>query len=225
MLFTELVAKKQILRRVALAAIIISAILWVLFNLERIDVEALVMWVAGFGLLAPLIFFITRTVGAVVLVPGSLMAMAAGVLFGPVWGAVHNLFASTAGAVLAFSIARYVAPNWIARHVGGRDRLTRLVDGVESEGWRFVAFIRLVPLFPYNIVNYALGLTRIKISHFTLASLICMIPGDIAYVYIGYAGREAIAGNEAAWQAGLIALGLLACLVFVPRYIRRYWRS
>ena len=216
---------KPILRRIVLAAIVVSAILWMLFNLKRIDVDVLVMWVAGFGLLAPLIFVFTRTVGAVVLVPGSIMAMAAGVLFGPVWGAVHNLFGSTAGAVLAFSIARYVAPNWIARHVSGRDRLTRLVEGVEAEGWRFVAFLRLVPLFPYNIVNYALGLTRVKISHFTLASLICMIPGDIAYVYIGYAGREAIAGNEAAWRMGLVGLGLLACLGFIPHFVQRYRRS
>lgn len=222
---TELIVEKQILRRVALAAIIISAIIWMLFNLEQIDVDGLVMWVAAFGLLAPLIFFVTRAVAAVLLVPGSLMGMAAGVLFGPVWGAVYNLFASTAGAVLAFSVARYIAPNWIAQNVSGRDRLTRLVEGVEAEGWRFVAFVRLVPLFPYNILNYALGLTRIKISHFTLASLICMIPGDIAYVYIGYAGREAIAGNEAAWQTGLVALGLLACLVFVPRYVQRYRRN
>ena len=216
---------KQTLGRIALAAIIVAAIGWMLFDLEQIDVDALVMWVAGFGLLAPLIFFVTRTVGAVVLVPGSVMGMAAGVLFGPVWGVVYNLLASTAGAVVAFSVARYVAPDWIARHVSGRDRLARLVEGVEAEGWRFVAFVRLVPLFPYNILNYALGLTRIRISHFTLASLICMIPGDIAYVYIGYAGREAIAGNEAAWQTGLIALGLLACIVFLPYYIRRYWRN
>jgi len=217
--------KSHILRRAALAAVIISVITWTLFNLEHVDVDALVVWVAGFGLLAPLVFFLTRAVGAVILVPGSVMAMAAGVLFGPVWGAVHNLAASTAGAVVAFSVARYVAPNWIARRVHGRDRLARLVEGVEAEGWRFVAFVRLVPLFPYNILNYALGLTRIKISHFTLASLICMIPGDMAYVYIGYAGREAIAGNETAWQTGLIALGFLACLVFVPCFVQRYWRN
>ena len=214
--------EKQLPRRIVLAAAIVSAIIWMFLNLEQIDVNRLVRWVTTFGLLAPVIFYVARAVGAVVLVPGSLMGMVAGVLFGPVWGVVHNLFASTAGALLAFSIARYLAPNWIARNVSGRERLTRLIEGVEAEGWRFVAFVRLVPLFPYNILNYALGLTRIKISHFTLASLICMIPGDIAYVYIGYASREAIAGNEAAWQIGLAALGLLACLVFIPHFVQRY---
>jgi uncharacterized membrane protein YdjX (TVP38/TMEM64 family) len=220
-----LIAKKQLLGRAALSAVIVSAIIWMLLNLEQIDVEGLVMWVTTFGLLAPVVFYVTRAVGAVVLVPGSFMGMAAGVLFGPVWGVVHNLFASTLGAVVAFSIARYIAPNWIARSVSGHGRLARLIEGVEAEGWRFVAFVRLVPLFPYNILNYALGLTRIKISHFTLASLICMIPGDMAYVYIGYAGREAIAGNEAAWRMGLAGLGLLSCLVFIPHFVQRYRRN
>ena len=197
---------------------------WTLLNLERLNVDSMVTWIAGTGVLAPLVFAISRTLGAVIFVPGSIMAIAAGVLFGLTWGAIYNLIASTTGAVLAFSVARYLAPGWVAHRIAGHDRLTRLIEGVEAEGWRFVAFVRLVPLFPYNILNYALGLTRIRTLHFTLASLVCMIPGDIAYVYMGYAGREAIAGNEAAWQMGLIALGLLAALAFIPRLVRQIRR-
>ncbi len=217
--------RKQTLGRVALSVVLAAIIGWTLLNMERLDVDAMVMWIAGSGVLAPMVFFASRTLGAVIFIPGSIMAMAAGVLFGLFWGAVYNLFASTAGAVLAFSVARYIAPGWVAKHVAGRDRLQRLVDGVEAEGWRFVAFVRLVPLFPYNVLNYALGLTRIKLSHYTLASLVCMIPGDIAYVYIGYAGREAAARNEAAWQMGLIALGLLATLAFIPRLVQQFRRG
>ena len=69
------------------------------------------------------------------------------------------------------------------------------IAGVEAEGWRFVAFVRLVPLFPFNLLNYALGLTRIPLAHYVLASLVCMAPGTIAYTWLGYAGREALAGN------------------------------
>lgn len=216
---------KRNVARLILIAVLIALTFWTALNLERADVEAFAVWTEGFGLLAPLVFIGARALGAVAFVPGSIMAMAAGGLFGLVGGAVYNLVASTLGAVLAFGVARYLAPDWVASQMEGRDRLTRLVKGVEAEGWRFVAFVRLVPLFPYNVLNYALGLTRIKLSHFTLASLVCMIPGDIAYVYIGYAGRQAIASNEAAWQTGLVALGLLACLAFIPRLVRRYRRG
>ena len=74
---------------------------------------------------------------------------------------------------------------------------------MEAEGWRFVAFVRLVPLFPFNLLNYALGLTRIPLVAYVLASLVCMAPGTLAYTWLGYAGREAIAGNDAAIRYGL----------------------
>jgi len=78
-----------------------------------------------------------------------------------------------------------------------------------------------VPLFPFNLLNYALGLTRITLSHYVLASLVCMAPGALAYTWLGYAGREALAGNESAIQYGLIALAVLAVVAFLPRLLRR----
>ena len=123
------------------------------------------------------------------------------------------------GATLAFLAARYLAADWVRRKAGGR--LDRLIAGVEAEGWRFVAFVRLVPLFPFNLLNYALGLTRIPLLPYVVASLICMAPGTIAYTYLGYAGREAFAGGETMVRTGLIALGLLALAAFIPRIVRR----
>jgi rhodanese-related sulfurtransferase len=103
--------------------------------------------------------------------------------------------------------------------VGGN--LQRLAAGVEAEGWRFVAFVRLVPLFPFNLLNYALGLTRIPLAQYVLASLVCMAPGTLAYAWLGYAGREALADNRSAINYGLIALALLAAIALLPRIIRR----
>ena len=91
---------------------------------------------------------------------------------------------------------------------------------METEGWRFVAFVRLVPLFPFNLLNYALGLTRIPLAPYVLASLVCMLPGTFAYTWLGYAGREALAGNDAALRYGLIGLALLAAIAFLPRLVR-----
>jgi hypothetical protein len=122
-------------------------------------------------------------------------------------------------ATFAFLTARYVASDWVSRTAG--KPLARVIRGVEEEGWRFVAFVRLVPLFPFNLVNYAFGLTRIRLAEYVLTSFVCMAPGAIAYTYIGYAGREAAAGRAGAIRNGLIALGLLAAAVFLPRLIRR----
>ena len=119
----------------------------------------------------------------------------------------------------AFLLARYIASEWVERKTGGR--LKQLKEGVEGEGWRFVAFVRLVPLFPFNLLNYALGLTRVKLSHYIIASYLCMLPGAIAYTYLGYAGREAVAGGEGLIQKSLLALALLAVVAFLPRLIGR----
>lgn len=150
--------------------------------------------------------------------PGSALTLAGGALFGPVVGTLFSLTGATVGASVAFLIARYLSSGWVARRTGGR--LEQLVEGVEEEGWRFVAFVRLVPLFPFNMLNYALGLTRIRFSHYVLTSYVCMFPGALAYTYIGYAGREAVAGGEGLIQKGLLGLGLLALALFLPRLVR-----
>jgi rhodanese-related sulfurtransferase len=110
-------------------------------------------------------------------------------------------------------------PTATSSHLGAR--LRRLVDGVSAEGWRFVALMRLVPLVPFNLLNYALGLTRISLPAFVLASLGCMLPGTIAYTWLGYAGRSAVSGDISEMRYGLVGLGVLAMIAFVPRLFRR----
>jgi hypothetical protein len=92
---------------------------------------------------------------------------------------------------------------------------------VEEEGWRFVAFVRLVPLFPFNLVNYAFGLTCIRLGGYVLASFVCMAPGALAYTYLGYAGREAASGQAGSIHKALLGLALLAMVAFLPRLVRR----
>jgi uncharacterized membrane protein YdjX (TVP38/TMEM64 family)/rhodanese-related sulfurtransferase len=149
--------------------------------------------------------------------PGSVMTLAGGALFGPVLGVFVNLTGATLGAIASFLIARYLAHGWVERKTGGR--IKTLMDGVEAEGWRFVAFTRLVPLFPFNLLNYALGLTGIKFLQYAVATIIFMLPGAIAYTYLGYAGREAIGGGEDLIQKVMLALALLAVVAFIPRLI------
>jgi uncharacterized membrane protein YdjX (TVP38/TMEM64 family) len=211
--------KRRLAGRILLAAVLAAAVVWALVNSDRIDPVALEGWIQSFGVLGPALFVGLYALATVLFLPGSVFSMVGGMLFGPVWGTLYNLTGATIGATMAFVIARYLASDWVARKTGRR--LGRLIAGVEAEGWRFVAFVRLVPLFPFNLLNYALGLTRIRLSHYVLASFVCMFPGGLAYTYLGYAGREAAGGSEDAIQKGLIALGILAAVAFLPRLVKR----
>ncbi len=183
------------------------------------DLATLERAVQGAGGWGPVLYIAIYAVATVLWVPGAVLTIGGGALYGPLWGSLYSLTGATLGATAAFAIARYVASDWVARRAGGRAR--QLIDGVEQEGWRFVAFVRLVPLFPFNLANYALGLTRIRLLDFTLASFVFMLPGAFAYAYLGYAGREALAGGEDLIRKGLAALALLAAVAFLPRLVKR----
>lgn len=213
---------RRLLPRLALLLSLAAAVGWAAFNRDRIDLATLDAWLGSLGLWAPVGYVLLYALATVAFAPGAVFALAGGALFGPVWGTVWNLTGATVGATLAFLIARYLAGDWVARKAGGL--LKRLIDGVDVEGWRFVAFVRLVPLFPFNLSNYVLGLTRIPLHHYVIASFICMAPGAIAYTWLGYAGRGALAGQTDAVRYGLLALGLLAAIALLPRLIRRLRR-
>ena len=210
---------RRLAGRIVLTVVLAAAVSWALVNRDALNVAAIEAWVQGVGFWGPALFVVLYALAAVLFLPGSIFSLAGGMLFGPIWGTLYNLTGATIGATMAFVIARYLASGWVARKAGGR--LGGLIAGVEAEGWRFVAFVRLVPLFPFNLLNYALGLTRIRLSHYVLASFICMFPGGLAYTWLGYAGREAAGGSEGAIQKGLIALGLLATVLLLPRIVKR----
>lgn len=208
------------LSRVGLLVLVAVAAAWALSVHGRLDAATLEAAVRDLGSWAPIGFVAAYALAAVLFLPGLVFGLAGGALFGPVWGAVWNLAGATLGATLAFLISRHVASDWVARRAGGR--LKQLMSGVEAEGWRFVALVRLVPLLPFNLLNYALGLTGISLTHYVLATAVFMAPGTIAYTWLGYAGREAAAGSATAIRSGLVALAILALVAFVPRLVRRF---
>jgi uncharacterized membrane protein YdjX (TVP38/TMEM64 family)/rhodanese-related sulfurtransferase len=206
--------------RVALALALAAGLLLGFANREALTGDALHRWLAEAGIWAPLAFIVFYAAATVFFLPGAVLTLAAGALFGAVPGALYSLVGATLGATLAFVIARYLAADWVARRTAGR--LKQLIDGVEAEGSRFVAFVRLVPLFPFNLVNYALGLTRIPLLAYAAASFVCMFPGALAYAWLGHAGREALAGGDGAVRSALLALALLAFVAFLPRVARQF---
>jgi uncharacterized membrane protein YdjX (TVP38/TMEM64 family)/rhodanese-related sulfurtransferase len=205
--------------RVLLALLLAAVALWVAANRQQINTAALAAWIDQFGSWSLVGYVAVYALATVMWVPGAIFGLAGGALFGPLLGSILNLSGATLGATLAFLVARYVAGDWIERKTSGR--LKRFVAGVDEEGWRFVAFVRLVPLFPFNLTNYALGLTRIPLHQYILASLVCMAPGTIAYTWLGYAGRGVLTAEADTVRYGLLALGLLAAIAFLPSLLRR----
>lgn len=185
-------------------------------------------WVQGLGFWGPLVFIVGYAVATVAFAPGSLLTLAAGFIFGLGPGTLYVFFGSTLGASAAFLIARYVARGAIERRLAERPRFQRIDRAIGAQGLKIVFLLRLSPVFPFNLLNYALGLTRVRFVHYLIACL-GMIPGTFLYVYYGTAAgtiAEIFSGGAADGGRGkLIVLGVgLVATVVVTTVITRIAR-
>ncbi len=206
--------------RLLLFLLLIAGVVAVLLNRDLFDINAIKASLDKLGIYAPVMFIGLYIIGTLFFLPGSLLTLAGGALFGPWLGTLYNLTGATLGATLAFMLSRYIGSEWVQQKASRI--LQKLLDGVEAEGWRFIAFVRLVPLFPFNLLNYALGLTRIKLIPYMLTTWICMLPGGFAYTWLGHAGSEAASGSKNTMQNILIAIALLAIVVYIPRVLKKF---
>jgi uncharacterized membrane protein YdjX (TVP38/TMEM64 family) len=178
-------------------------------------------WVAQLGPSGAVIFIGLYIVATVLFIPGSVLTLGAGAVFGVAWGSVYVSVGSTLGATAAFLVGRHLARNALARKMEGNERFAAIDKAVASEGWKIVGLTRLSPVFPFTLLNYAFGLTRVKLGHYMLASWIGMMPGTVMYVYLGSLARAAT--DERTRTTGewvLYGVGLLATVVvtvFVTR--------
>lgn len=188
--------------------------------------------VRGLGPWAAAAFIGIYVVATVAWVPGSLLTLAAGAVFGLVGGTLYTLIGATLGAALAFLVARYLARGAVERRLASSPRLAAVDRAVDREGGKVVLLLRLSPVFPFNALNYALGLTSIRFRDYVLASAVGMAPGTFLYVYAGYAAGEAAAAAAGAARGPayymLLAIGLAATVavtVVVTRAARRALRQ
>lgn len=205
-------------KRLLVFALVIAVITVGVFYRGQVDQAMLAETIDGLGVWAVIVFIAAYALAAVAFLPGLIFTITGGAVFGPVAGTVYSLIGATLGATLAFMAAKTVLGDWVAAKAG--PRVNRLQQGIDREGWRFVALVRLVPLFPFNLLNYALGLTRIRLPVYVVTSFIAMAPGALAYAWVGHAGREALAGQGNWVQPALIALALIALVAFIPRLIQ-----
>lgn len=191
--------------------------------------RTLLAWVHDQGSTGVLIFGAVYIVATVLFVPGSILTLGAGFIYGVVWGSIYISIASTIGATLAFLVGRYLARDWVAAKVAGNERFAAIDRAVGREGWKIVGLTRLSPIFPFNLSNYVYGLTKVSLRDFFFASWIAMFPGTVMYVYIGsLAGNLATLGAQERVRTplewALYALGLVATVavtIFVTRVARR----
>jgi len=172
---------------------------------------------------APIAFLALHVVASLVFVPRSLLGVAAGLIFGVWWGLLWAALGSVVGAMAGFLLARYV-------HTGLFDRaqwtrITTILERVERGGWRMVTMFRLVPVIPHSLSNYALGLTRLRLSDYALGSLLGQLPLTIAAVDLGAAGERAMRGATDWLVPTLIGLAALAMTVVIPAVVRRQARG
>ena len=198
----------------ALFALIACAFIFQQHFLEIID------WINDLGWLAPVLFLVIYAVATVMLLPTMVLTLAGGAIFGPVIGTVLNLFGATIGAAFAFLITRHLIYDWFSKKRGAK--LNKLIAGVDQRGWIFVAFLRLFPIVPFNLVNYGLAVTGIKFRLYLITTFIFLIPAEIIYTYFGYAGMDVLSNPGNFYRnGGIILSGLAILFLCIIKLIKR----
>ncbi|HSF48112.1 MAG TPA: VTT domain-containing protein [Burkholderiales bacterium] len=173
-------------------------------------------WMEGLGVWGGVLFALIYVVGTLLLAPGSLLTIAAGLAFGLGGGFPVIMVGATIGAAAAFLVARYLVRERIQGMIEKRPKLQAVDKAVAEDGWKIVLLMRLTPIVPFNIQNYFFGLTRVDFGHYVIATAVGIIPGTLLYLYIGAIGGALAGGGR--WGTGqwiLFGLGLLATLVVV----------
>ncbi len=178
-------------------------------------------YVNGFGSAAPLVFVLGYAAATVAFLPGTPLTLLAGLAFGAVLGAVYALVGAVLGLTLAFLAARYAVRSAVSSWVQNNERLAKLDEQVERQGWRILVITRLVPIFPFNLQNYAYGLTKIKLATYVLVSAVCIVPGTAAFAFAGGSLTTAGEGLGRTFIYLGIAAVLFVLLSLIPGYLRR----
>src|SRR5438128_8938147 len=187
--------------------------------------KAALDWIGKLGPWGPVIFIGLYIVATVLFVPGSVLTLGAGAVFGVVLGSVCVSISATLGATAAFLVGRYLARDAIARKIEKNETFATIDRAVADEGWKVVFLTRLSPVFPFTLLNYAFGLTRVRLGQYVLASWIGMMPGTVMYVYLGSlvnvgAGHRQRTTGEWVWY-GVGLLAAVAVTIFVTRVATR----
>ncbi|MFV0425029.1 MAG: TVP38/TMEM64 family protein [Bacilli bacterium] len=184
------------------------------------DVDAMQEFFNDFGIVGYLVYILIYIIVAVFMLPASIFTIIAGITFGPIIGALVALSGATVGACVSFLIARYVARDLIISKFEDNPIFKKVEKGVEENGVSFLILTRLVPVFPYNIQNYAYGLTKIRFTTYAFITAICMAPG--AFIYAFMAGEIVKNGVSIKLLIQFSVAGIILFVVsLIPKYIAK----
>lgn len=206
-----------------LAAAMVAPIVWKVIGV-LFDHAALTELIHSAGNWRIAVFLGAHTVAAAVGVPGTVLVILGGALFGLMWGTLWSILGATAGAVVAFWLARYLLHDWFTRrfkkHPRFKGLFKRLDSTMENQALACVLAIRFAPISPFNVVNFGFGLTNIAVTPYALGTLIGIIPGTLAYTWLGVTGVDALKGGQ--WWPVAICLTVLTALSLMPIFAQRY---
>ena len=198
------------------------------FNLQALLKDNL-MWIESLGSIGAIAFIGLYIIATVAFLPAFVLTVGAGVLFGVWLGSIYVFIGATFGSIAAFLVGRYLARDWIAKKIAGNDKFSAIDRAVGKEGLKIVLLTRLSPAFPFNLLNYAFGVTGVSLQDYVIGS-IGMIPGTIMFVYIGsLAGSLALIGTDAQptnltlqWTIRIVGLiATVAVTVYITRLARQ----
>ena len=215
---------KLVIGLAVVAAGVAAARYFGVFELLSVDnIDRLGAWFDGLGWWAPLAFVGLWIVATVFFLPGLVLTIAGGLIFGAVWGTVWTTVGANLGAIAAFLIGRYAARGMVEKMVEKNGSLRKIDDGVRRHGWRMVMITRLVPIFPFNIQNYVYGLTDIPLKTYALVTLPCMVPATLAFSFAAGSVRTGDLGRTLQYLG--VAAVFFVLLSLIPGWVRKRTRS
>ncbi|MEM9537397.1 MAG: TVP38/TMEM64 family protein [Cyanobacteria bacterium P01_E01_bin.45] len=189
---------------------------------ERLHHEQLVMDLEMLGPWAPVLFVLLNILATSLGIPGTVLTVVGGAVFGLAWGTVWSAIGLSVGAICAFLIARYLFHDWAIARYGKHPLLMRLNQSIERHAMKLILAVRLFPISPFNLVNFLFGLTRTPLLEYGVGTAIGIIPGVVLYTWVGVSGRELLEGG-----GGLsfsLALTTLTVLSMLPIFARRWFQ-
>lgn len=198
-----------------------------LIELIQTALQNSLVWVKDLGAIGVLAYIVIYNLATVLFIPGSLLTLGGGAIYGVVWGSIYVFIAATLGATVAFLLGRYVAQDWVSKKIAGNVTFNAISAAVAQNGFKIVLLTRLSPIFPFTLLNYAFGVTKVSVSDYILGS-VGMLPGTILYVYLGslagdltaISAKQPLSSEAQTAQWVIRILGLVATIA-VTVYITR----
>ncbi|MDQ0876164.1 putative membrane protein YdjX (TVP38/TMEM64 family) [Paenibacillus sp. V4I3] len=163
--------------------VVVGGLLWFNHKVLHLSPEGIRTWILTFGGAAPVLFIFIYAVRPLILFPASVLSLTGGLAFGPVWGTVYTIIGATIGAVLSFWLARFLGNKLVSTR--SKEKWGKLEKQLQQKGFIYILLLRLIPIFPFDLISYGAGVAKVNFSSFLFGTLLGIIPGTFAYSFLG----------------------------------------